>query len=39
MNPIPGTDLWLAVIFGIRAAAIRWSLQVPEWAMMGSKRQ
>ena len=29
----------LAIIFGIRAAAIRWNLQVPEWAMMGFRRQ
>ena len=30
-----GSVVCLAVIFGIRAAAIHWSLQVPEWAMMG----
>jgi uncharacterized membrane protein YeiH len=34
-----GSVVCLAVIFGIRAAAIHWSLQVPEWAMMGSRRQ
>ena len=29
----------LILIFGIRAAAIRWSLTVPEWAMMGFKHK
>jgi len=34
-----GSIVCLAVIFGIRAAAIRWNLQVPEWAMMGFSRR
>jgi hypothetical protein len=29
-------EIGMPTIFGIRAAAIRWSLQVPEWAMMDS---
>jgi uncharacterized membrane protein YeiH len=34
-----GSVLCLVLIFGIRAAAIHWNLQVPEWAMMGAKRR
>ena len=34
-----GSIFCIGLIFAIRAAAIHWSLQVPEWAMMGSKRQ
>jgi uncharacterized membrane protein YeiH len=30
-----GSIVCLVLIFGIRAAAIRWELQVPEWAMLG----
>lgn len=30
-----GSIACLIIIFAIRAAAIRWNLQVPEWAMMG----
>jgi uncharacterized membrane protein YeiH len=32
-----GSVLCMLLIFAIRAAAIHWNLQVPEWAMMGSK--
>ena len=31
--------LCMLLIFAIRAAAIHWNLQVPEWAMLGSKGQ
>jgi len=34
-----GSIVCLIVIFGIRAAAIRWGLQVPDWATMGFKRK
>ena len=34
-----GSIFCIGLIFAIRAAAIHWSLQVPEWAMMGSRRQ
>lgn len=33
-----GSIICMVIIFGIRAAAIRWGLQVPEWAMMGIGR-
>jgi uncharacterized membrane protein YeiH len=32
---LPGSIVCLILIFGIRAAAIRWNLQVPEWATLG----
>jgi uncharacterized membrane protein YeiH len=32
-----GSVLCMLLIFAVRAAAIHWNLQVPEWAMMGSK--
>ena len=32
-----GSVLCMLLIFAIRAAAIHWNLQVPEWAMLGSK--
>lgn len=31
-----GSIVCLTLIFGIRASAIKWNLQVPEWATMGS---
>ena len=33
-----GSVLCMLLIFAIRAAAIHWNLQVPEWAMLGSRR-
>ena len=35
---LQGSVVCMLLIFAIRAAAIRWNLQVPEWAMMGSRR-
>jgi uncharacterized membrane protein YeiH len=35
----PGALVGLIIIFGIRSAAIRWDLQVPEWATMGLRRK
>ena len=32
-----GSVLCMLLIFAVRAAAIHWNLQVPEWAMLGSK--
>jgi len=32
-----GSLVCLVIIFGIRAAAIRWGLEVPEWATLGYK--
>ena len=34
-----GSVVCLIVIFGMRAAAIQWNLQVPEWAMMGARKK
>jgi len=34
-----GSMVCLIIIFGIRAAAIHWNLQVPEWATMGFSRK
>jgi hypothetical protein len=34
-----GSIVCLIAIFGFRAAAIRWDLQVPEWGTMGFKRK
>jgi len=36
---LEGSILCIGLIFAVRAAAIHWSLQVPEWAMMGFRRQ
>jgi len=36
---VHGSIVCLVVIFGIRAAAIRWDLQVPEWGTMGFKKK
>jgi uncharacterized membrane protein YeiH len=34
-----GSVACMLLIFAVRAATIRWQLQVPEWAMMGPKPQ